>query len=280
MTSNLEVALALKIAQTGLENITSLIRQMHDAGAATDDFEEETASLSQTMQETARKRELIDQFVTLRRATDESKNAMEAAKARTQEMALALRNTENPTQRQRQAFENARQAARDAADAYQNNRLRLQNLRGTLNESGLSTRTLNQHQRDLNNQTRALQQQYDDLRRRVEQASNELDQNADSARRAGSETDDLADQVAQARNAFLGFLGLDLGVDMLRDLSYLADGYSNLTSRIKLAVGEGDAFHQGLSDVRTTANNTGTALESVAGLYTKLYRATRDLGTS
>ncbi|MDO6804353.1 tape measure protein, partial [Wenyingzhuangia sp. 1_MG-2023] len=143
----------------------------------------------------------------------------------------------------------------------------------TIDRAGIDTDNLTDSEAELARQS-------DDLRRELDRANDELDQNADSARRAGSETDDLADQVAQARNAFLGFLGLDLGVDMLRDLSYLADGYSNLTSRIKLAVGEGDAFHQGLSDVRTTANNTGTALESVAGLYTKLYRATRDLGTS
>ncbi|WP_221800433.1 tape measure protein [Oceanobacter mangrovi] len=476
---NLEVALALKIAQTGLENIRSVSDALRDAGVETAAFEEEAQQLSDAMREVSQQQKLVDQFVDLRSKTNDAKDALDAAQKKTKDLAIALKSTEAPTKKQTQEFERSRNTTRAASDAYQENQLKLQQLRAAMQDAGVSSRNLRQQQNDLSQQASDLATASEGLKQKIQttaeevgasasdyeraavsqeqlaataqrtanamvvagqrlrsdtestieqlqsagiettQLESEIGQLADAMQAAGQQqsmiatllqlqqatdksriamdqaesqakalgqafdsansptkeqaaalerseqvakdaaaayqrnqtavtaltaklnqaginTEDLSNrqlelartskqldvqqqslvarlnaqtvalkqtstaaddtsrshqkisagvqsistELATMRNLVQQVFLIDIGSQMLVELSRITDGYTNLTSRLKLAVGEGAAFNQGLADVRDTANSTGTALESVGNLYTKLYRATRELKTS
>ncbi|MDD3325643.1 MAG: tape measure protein [Zoogloea sp.] len=75
------------------------------------------------------------------------------------------------------------------------------------------------------------------------------------------------------------YLGLGLaGAASLDGLSDTADAYANLAARVKMAVGEGQAFEQAMASIKEIALNTGGSLEATAGLFTKLAEAGKQMG--
>lgn len=56
-------------------------------------------------------------------------------------------------------------------------------------------------------------------------------------------------------------------------LAATADAWANLTAKVKMAVGEGDAFTQAFQGVQDVALRTGTSLEATGNLFVKLAEA-------
>ncbi len=76
--------------------------------------------------------------------------------------------------------------------------------------------------------------------------------------------------------------GLALGGSIVgglaKEIGQTADEYANLSARIKIATGDGAAFAQSLQGVFAVAQRTGTAVDDVAKLFTKLEQAGQKLG--
>lgn len=78
-------------------------------------------------------------------------------------------------------------------------------------------------------------------------------------------------EIAEAFGRLGGFAG---------DAAKLADEYAGLTGRLKLAVGEGEAFTRALDQVRQIAGATGADIGATATLFGQLTTATKELGLS
>lgn len=67
---------------------------------------------------------------------------------------------------------------------------------------------------------------------------------------------------------------------MLGEVAKTADAYANLSARIKLVTGDGDAFKTSLQGVVDVAQATGTSLETVGDLFGKIATAGKQIGVS
>lgn len=111
-----------------------------------------------------------------------------------------------------------------------------------------------------------------------------LDKVGDNAETAAPSIDRMVDAATPFGKVALGFNEVAEAFGRLGgyvgDAAALADKFAGLTSRLKLAVGEGAAFADAFEQVRAIANSTGSDIDATAALFGKLTQATKDLGVS
>lgn len=110
MSSNLEAALKISIAQTGLENLTALIGELKAAGVATDAFEKDAAELGEELKRLGTESGMVEAFKALKLETQATEKALASAQERVKASAAAFRE-------KKAALEQATAAERAASDA-------------------------------------------------------------------------------------------------------------------------------------------------------------------
>lgn len=95
---------------------------------------------------------------------------------------------------------------------------------------------------------------------------------------AGYGIKDLAQQLAFVRNALIAVQGGSYLASLIKDVAATADGYSNLSARIKLATGEGAAFERAMEGVQDVSLRTNSSLEGTGDLFTRLTEAGKSAG--
>lgn len=209
--NNLELALVLKVAQTGLENLTELIGQLKQAGYETATFEDHADQLNAALKQFESDSGLADELRDIAGAADRADAELEA-------LASEARTGANSQHKLADGLDEATDAMKKADDG--------------------------------------------------------MNRNVRSHKKVSDGVQSISTQLDRLQKlAGVAFLTNLVG-DNLQDLARLTDGYTNLNSRLELAVGRGKAFDLALQGIRTTANDTGNSLESVGDLYTKLSRAT------
>lgn len=204
--TDLELALILKVAQTGLENLTELIAQVKAAGHETAEFEAQAAQLNTAMQ----------QF-----AGDRLGNELSDIASRADDAEKELGQLKNQAQK------------------------------GQASQNGLADSV-------------------DDAAKAFDRADSSMARNVRSHKKVSDGVNSISTQLDRLQKiAGVAFLTDMIGSN-ISDMVKLADSYTNLNSRLELAVGKGKEFNSALQAVRDTANDTGSSLESVGGLYTKL----------
>lgn len=116
--------------------------------------------------------------------------------------------------------------------------------------------------------------------RKANEATAANNKQASSHRRISTGVQSISTQLDALKRQAIAVFGVTQGTQLIDDLGKLADEYTNLSSRLELAVGEGKAFNQGMEDIRTTANDAGGSLSAIGDLYISLNRSTKELGTS
>ena len=287
MNNDLNLALKIKATQEGLGEIKSIITELDKAGVETTEWKQAIDGLDKSLADAGKNQELIDNFVDLRRETTATATALEEAQQKAQKLARELKDTENPTKAQTAAFEKARTEVRKASAEYQTNRLSVQKLRTELKSAGIETRNLASHQVAVNKSTAAVDDKVNaltrDLKKQVAQINSVTSANqrqAASHRKIRDGVESISTQLGALQRNAVALFGVTQGAQLVGDLGRMADEYTNLAARVRLAVGEGDAFEAGMADIRETANETGSALESVGELYVTLNRATKELEIS
>ncbi|WP_276681184.1 tape measure protein [Thalassolituus oleivorans] len=284
---DLELALKIKATAEGLGEIRSTIKELENAGIETETWKDAVNELDDTLAEVARNDALIEQFVKLKTETTQSADALKQAQAQAQKLAVELKNTENPTKAQTAAFEKSRAAVVKSSTAYNQNRLAVQNMRVDLKTAGIETRNLAAHQIAGNKAAADAKAKADLLTRGLQSQVTQLKAaSTATVKQAASQTEisktakTASSQLADLQRNAIALFGVTKGTQLIGDLARMADEYTNLSARVKLAVGEGAAFEQGMKDIRDTANDVGGALSSVGELYVTLNRATRELNYS
>ena len=108
-----------------------------------------------------------------------------------------------------------------------------------------------------------------------------------AGRRAGqgfdqtrSSVEAIGHQLAQAKAQLLAFVGLQSVGTLVGGLARAADGYANLSAKIKLATTSQAAFNLAEEAVFAISQRTSTALDSTATLFGRLTSALKDQGGS
>jgi len=90
----------------------------------------------------------------------------------------------------------------------------------------------------------------------------------------------LQGAINGAKAAVASFLAVYAGIQALSGVVRLADEYQGLTDRLRLATGSSSEFAAAQQGVFAVAQQTGTALSAVGGLYVSLANSTRELNLS
>lgn len=97
---------------------------------------------------------------------------------------------------------------------------------------------------------------------------------------AASGIERLGSQIRTISAAASAVIGGQMLAGTLGQVAQTADAYANLSSRIRLATGDGQAFADGLQGVFDVSQRTSSSLESTGTLFTKIASAGKQLGVS
>jgi tape measure domain-containing protein len=111
-------------------------------------------------------------------------------------------------------------------------------------------------------------------------AASSAAQQSAALREVSGPLETLQGQFAAVRNVAALALSGSLVGTLAKDLSETADAAANLRARISLITGEGPALQATYQEVFAIAKRTGTELDAVGALYTKLASAGKELGTT
>lgn len=103
---------------------------------------------------------------------------------------------------------------------------------------------------------------------------------AQAGQQAAGGVNGLSSAINGAKAAIGAFLAVYAGIQALSGVVRLADEYQGLTDRLKLATAESGGFAAAQAGVFAIAQQTGTALSAVGGLYVSLTNSTKALGLS
>lgn len=90
----------------------------------------------------------------------------------------------------------------------------------------------------------------------------------------------ISEQLAFVQKALITFQGGGLLAGLIKDAAQTADEYNNLSARIKLATGEGEAFEQAMASVTDVSLRTNSSLQATGNLFAKLTDAGKSAGLS
>lgn len=95
---------------------------------------------------------------------------------------------------------------------------------------------------------------------------------------AGQGADVARRQIELAKTALIGFFSIQAAARGLADLRARADGYANLTAKIKLASDGQAQYVAAEAEVFAISQRTSAQLGATAQLYSRLYQALKDQG--
>jgi tape measure domain-containing protein len=90
----------------------------------------------------------------------------------------------------------------------------------------------------------------------------------------------IGDTLRNIQSIALTAVGGTFLTSMARDVGAVADQFNSLRARISLVTGDGPELEAAFESVRQIALSTGSALETTADLFTRVYRAGREVGLS
>lgn len=88
----------------------------------------------------------------------------------------------------------------------------------------------------------------------------------------------ISTQLGELKTAYIAWESAQAAMGAAAGLAATADAWANLTARVKMAVGEGDAFKQAFQGVQDVALRTGASLEATGNLFVKLAEAGKQMG--
>jgi tape measure domain-containing protein len=97
-------------------------------------------------------------------------------------------------------------------------------------------------------------------------------------RKAAEGIDSISQQLDFLQKAFVLFQGGGTLTGLIKDTAATADEYANLSARIKLATGEGEAFENAMAAVTEISLRTNSSLQATGNLFARLTEAGKSAG--
>ncbi|WP_257224116.1 tape measure protein, partial [Acinetobacter sp. YH16053] len=132
------------------------------------------------------------------------------------------------------------------------------------------------------------QRKVDQLEKEVREADQAFSEFQTEVGKANVELKETESAVESAKKGFnvakfaVGALagalaGLGIGLT-IRELAQVADSYTNVTARVRIATTEHGNFSEAMAGVHRVALSTNSSLDATAGLFTKVHAIGKDMG--
>lgn len=280
-----DVALNLRVATTGTEKVEELGKDLKNLGKAADGAAPELEALAAEAEQLAPALNEAAQAVKKHRdAENEARASVRAAKDELADKRDALNRlrVETDTATKKTAEYQAREQALkveilDAGKA-------LREKRNAMETATDATRRAVVAEADLQQRMTAIVTQHREATLSAAALGRAQVAGAEQAAQANSTVREGLSQIAGQFRALQTLAGAAIGGQLLGgmagDVARTADAWANLSARMRIVVGDGEATDKALQAVVDVATRTGSALEDVGGLFTKLAQAGKDAGLS
>lgn len=252
-----DIRLGINIEVNGKEGIKELgddLGRLADEGMAAAPAQEKLAAeLDQVTAATDR----------LRKAERELQGEVAKGKAARNELRDALQRTKLTASEADKATDAYKESIKAAQLAILNETAALRTKQTALKEATAAARAAAAEQKRLEEQLKA-----------------STAQQAVQVRTAKEGLSDVAAQLRTLQTAAGAVVGGQLLGGLVGDVAKTADAFNNLAARIKLVTGDGEGFRTIMQGVFDVAQRTGTSLDTVADLFTKLATAGKQIGLS
>lgn len=285
MATNQRIRYDLEAAVSGEQDVAALARQLEGlADTLEGDLKTQALASAQALRELGAKQGAIDNFVKLKAEAGSAADRLREAQTAAQQLGQAMAASGAPTRAQAGQMEKLRDAVRSAKAELQDKTRALDNSRATLRTYGVasdqvaaserSTRAAIAQARD---EVAKLAPVYTAAGNAAAAAGLKQTQSAQAVRASLS---GVGDTLRSIQNIALTAVGGTFLTSMARDVGAVADQFNSLRARISLVTGDGPALEAAFEAVRQIALSTGSALETTADLFTRVYRAGREVGLS
>jgi tape measure domain-containing protein len=273
-TSNPKIRYDIEAAVTGGSDVNELANQLDSlADTLEGGLKVQAQESAKALRELGAKQGAVESFARIKGEAGEAAARLRETQEAAQKLARELASSGAPTRAQAGQLEKLRDAVRTAKTEVQSKTVALDQSRAALSRYGIGTANLAQSERNLRAAIAG-------TRAEVAQLTPAFTSTGKAVEVASSRTAGLAQQLATLRNIAATALGGTLIGSLAKDLADVADGYDNLSARVKLATGEGQAFEAAMSDVQRVALDTNSNLDATGTLFARLTDAGRSAGQS
>lgn len=237
-------------------------------------------SLRQLGQQDRALRAVLEAMVDANEASRSLESAQQAAarlQRRIDAMGQPTRALAGQQQKLADAVQRAEQAYRASTERLNRARSEAERLGVSTDDLASSQQRLAQLQQRVAAQGRQIAQTYQEQART---AAASADVQARSHQRIRDGVRSISKQLQSLQQVAAAALGGQLVGGLARDLAQTADAYTNLSARIKLVTGDGDALKAALQGVYEVATRTGSSLEATGELFVRIAQAGKQLGLS
>ncbi|MCM2319057.1 MAG: tape measure protein [Pseudomonas sp.] len=285
MATTQRIRYDLEAAVSGEQDVAALARQLEGlADTLEGDLKTQALASAQALRELGAKQGAIDNFVKLKSEAGSAADRLREAQSAAQQLGQAMAASGAPTRAQAGQMEKLRDAVRSAKTELQDKTRALDNSRATLRTYGVASDQVAASERS----TRAAIAQARDEVAKLAPAYTAAGNAAaaaglkqtQSAQAVRASLSGVGDTLRSIQTIALTAVGGTFLTSMARDVGAVADQFNSLRARISLVTGDGPALEAAFEAVRQIALDTGSALETTADLFTRVYRAGREVGLS
>lgn len=284
-TNNPRIRYDIEAGVTGEQDVNALARELDKLAETLEgDLKTQAQASAQALRELGAKQGAIDNFVKLKTEAGEAGKRLRETQAAAQNLSKAIAASGVPTRTQAVQMEKLREAVRSAKVEYVAKTAALDNGRRVLATYGITSNTVAQGQR-------ATRQAISEVRAEVTKLAPAYAAAGNAAVAAGKKQvqgaqavqtglSGIGETLRSIQNIAMVAVGGTFLTSMAREVGEVADQYANLRARISLVTGDGPALEAAFDAVRQIAIGTNSALETTADLFTRVYRAGKEVGLS
>ncbi|MFZ2828697.1 tape measure protein [Hydrogenophaga sp.] len=262
----------IEAAVSGSSDVNELANQIDSlADTLEGGLKVQAQESAKALRELGAKQGAVENFARIKGEAGEAAARLREAQEAAQKLARELASSGAPTRAQAGQLEKLRDAVRTAKTEVQSKTAALDQSRAALNRYGVGTANLAQSERNLRAAIAG-------ARAEVAQLTPAFTSAGKAVEVASSRTAGLSQQLNTLRNIAATALGGTLIGSLAKDLADVADGYDNLSARIKLATGEGQSFEAAMSEVQRVALDTNSNLDATGTLFARLAETGRSAG--
>ncbi len=309
--SDLNVSLKIKASAEGADKVRGIADDIEALGGSAQDVRDKARALGDQIAAIGDKQGQITSFRALNDELKATQAAMEAAKAKAENLQAQYESAERPTKKLAMALRNARAESERLTAAHHAQRATLNQHKGRMEAAGISTDRLSEAEGRLRQEAGRAAMQLHALtdaagvrlaaaqlkaadaadkqamamrRIKADSAAGELKRLRDAQASSASGSDKLAASIAHAGHSMAGFVAAAAGMsglaDMARNTVDLADRYGMLSARVKLATESEQEHAAAMAGLFEIAQRNSASLEGVSELYGKVAVSVREMGGS
>lgn len=269
----------------GEQDVERLARALEQVDKAIDPVAAQRAQqLAAELRQLGAQSSAINAFVDLKAKVGGARTELEGLQQQAQKLGAELAQIEKPTRAQVGQLEKLRDAVRAGKTELTAQVQALDASRAALTRLGLSSDQVATAQQRVRTQLQESQTAAAQLGARYEQTANAAVAGATKQVAAQREVQQglngISEQLGKLQGLVVAAYGGNLVTQAARQVADVADQYNNLAARVKLVTGEGEAFQGAFQGVFDIATRTGSAVETVGTLFTKVAQAGKALNLS